>query len=93
MAPSHPEVIVDQVGNLSTANETVLFLGCCSFRLILLLNWELWMILFSGEEILASSTSKFGIEIPRVDDEDIESSKWISHLHFFDPLHRFRRKL
>ena len=27
MAPSDPEVIVDQVGNLSSAKETVLFLG------------------------------------------------------------------
>ena len=27
MAPSDPEVIVDQVGNLSAAKETVLFLG------------------------------------------------------------------
>ena len=27
MAPSDPEVIVDQVGNLSTAKETVLFEG------------------------------------------------------------------
>ena len=27
MAPSDPEVIVDQVGNLSTAKETVLLLG------------------------------------------------------------------
>ena len=32
------------------------------------------MILFSAEAILASSTSKFGIEIPRVDDEDLNSS-------------------
>ena len=32
------------------------------------------MILFSGEAILASSTSKLGIEIPRVDDEDLNSS-------------------
>ena len=32
------------------------------------------MILFGAEAILASSTSKFGIEIPRVDDEDIKSS-------------------
>ena len=31
------------------------------------------MILFSAEAILASSTSKFGIEIPRVDDEDFRS--------------------
>ena len=32
------------------------------------------MILFSGEAILASSTSKIGIEIPLVDDEDFKSS-------------------
>ena len=58
MAPSDPKVIVDQVSNLSTSKETVL----------------LWMILISAEAILASSTSKFGIEIPRVDDEDLKSS-------------------
>ena len=51
------------------------------------------MILFNVEAILASSTSKFGIEIPRVDDEDLKSSAEINQLHFFDPLHRFRRKL
>ena len=32
------------------------------------------MILFSAEAILASSTSKFGIEIPLVDDEHFKSS-------------------
>ena len=32
------------------------------------------MILFSAEAILVSSTSRFGIEIPRVDDEDLKSS-------------------
>ena len=48
MAPNDLEVIVDQVGNLSAAKETV-------------------PLLFSAEAILASSTSKFGIEIPRVD--------------------------
>ena len=32
------------------------------------------MILFRAEAILASSTSKLGIEIPRVDDEDLKSS-------------------
>ena len=32
------------------------------------------MILFRAEAILASSTSKFGIEIPQVDDEDLNSS-------------------
>ena len=75
MGSSDPEVIVDQVGNLSTSKETVLFLGLLFLhRLILLLNCEFWMILFSAEAILASSTSKLGIEIPRVDDEDLNSS-------------------
>ena len=32
------------------------------------------MILFSTEAILASSTSKFGIEKPRNDDKDFKSS-------------------
>ena len=32
------------------------------------------MIFFSAEAILASSTSKFGIEIPRIDNEDLNSS-------------------
>ena len=32
------------------------------------------MILFSAEAILASSSSKFGIEIPCIDDEDLDSS-------------------
>ena len=32
------------------------------------------MILFSAEAILAPSTSKFVIEIPRIDDEDLNSS-------------------
>ena len=35
---------------------------------------KLWMIVFSAEAILASSTSKFGKEIPRIDDEDLNSS-------------------
>ena len=32
------------------------------------------MILFRAEAIFASNTSKFGIEIPRIDDEDCNSS-------------------
>ena len=51
------------------------------------------MILFSAEAILASSTSTFGIEIPRIDDDDIKIIHCINHLHFFDPLHSFRKKL
>ena len=75
MGSSDPEMIVDQVSNLPATKEPVLASGpfvppdWFSF-----LKWELWMILFSAEAILASSTSKFGIEIPRIDDEDIKSS-------------------
>ena len=46
----------------------------CSSRLTLLLKWELWMIRFSAGAIFASSTSKFGIEILRIYDEDLNSS-------------------
>ena len=51
------------------------------------------MILFSAEASLASSTWKFDIEIPRINDEVFKFIHWINKLHFFDPLHRFRRKL
>ena len=69
-----PELFVDQVGNLSTSKETVLFLGLLFLQTDFPFEKELWMILFRAEAILASSTSKFGIEIPRVDDEDLKSS-------------------
>ena len=36
-------------------------------------------LLSHAEAILASSTSKFGIEIPRVDDEDLNSSTESTH--------------
>ena len=74
MGSSDPELFVDQVGNLSATKETVLFLGFLFLQTDFPLKWEVWMILFSAEAILASSTSKFGIEIPRVDDEDLNSS-------------------
>ena len=69
MAPNDPEVFVDQVSNLPTAKETVLLLD--------LLFLQTVSPFWSGnydEAILASSTWKFDIEIPRVDDEDIKSS-------------------
>ena len=74
MAPSDPEVIVDQVGNLSAAKETVLFLGLLFLQTDSPFELGIMDDLFSAEAILASSTSKFGIEIPRVDDEDLNSS-------------------
>ena len=75
MGSSDPELIVDQVGNLSTSKETVLFLDFLFLQTdSSFLNWELWMILFRAETILASSTSRLGIKIPRVDDEDLNSS-------------------
>ena len=74
MGSSDQEMIVDQVGNLSTSKETILFLGLLFLQTDSPFELELWMILFSAEAILASSTSKFGIEIHRIDDEDLNSS-------------------
>ena len=74
MNSSDPEVFVDQVSNLPATKETVLFLGLLFLQTDSSFEVELWMILFSAEAILASSTSKFGIEIPRIDDEDFKSS-------------------
>ena len=71
---SDPELFVDQVGNLSSSKETVLFLGFLFLQTDFSFDMGLWMILFNAEAILASSTSKFGIEIPRVDDADLDSS-------------------
>ena len=74
MDPSDPELIVDQVGNLSTSKKIVLFLGLLFLQTDVPFEMGIMMILFRAEAILASSTSKFGIEIPRVDDEDLNSS-------------------
>ena len=65
---------MDQVSNLSAAKETVLFLGFLFLQTDSSFEVRIMMILFSAEAILASSTSKFGIEIPRIDDEDLNSS-------------------
>ena len=68
MAPSDPEVIVDQVGNLSAAKETVHFLG-----LLFLQTGSPFEVRIMDDSVQRCSnprsTSKFGIEIPRVDDE------------------------
>ena len=54
------------------------------------MKWELWMILFSAEAILASSTSKFGIAISLIDDENIISST--ESLFLIQKMNSFRRK-
>ena len=64
IAPSDLEVIVDQVSNLSTAKETVQLLCFLFLQTDSSFELGIMMILFSAEAILASSTSKFGIEIP-----------------------------
>ena len=51
------------------------------------------MILFSAEAIFASSTSKFGIGIPLVDDEDFKSSTESTISTSLIQKHSFRRKL
>ena len=74
MGSSDPELIVDQVGNLSAAKETVLLLGLLFLQTDSSSEMGIMDDLFSAEAILASSSSKFGIEIQRVDEEDLNSS-------------------
>ena len=74
MGSSDPEIIVDQVGNLSTSKETVLFLGLLFLQTDFPFELGILDDFIQCEAILASSTSKFGIEIPRIDDEDFNSS-------------------
>ena len=72
---SDPEVLVDQVSDLSSTKKPILsFWAFCSSRLHLLLKWVLWMILFSAKAIFASSTLKSGIRIPLTEREDFKSS-------------------
>ena len=61
-----PEELVDQVSDLSSTKETVLFLG------FLFLQTDL-SFEFSIEAIFASSTSKSGIRIPFTEHEDFIS--------------------
>ena len=70
MDSSDPEVIVDQVSNLPATKETVLLLGL----FFLQTDSSFEVRIMDDFAILASSTSKFGIEIPLVDDEDFKSS-------------------
>ena len=72
MDSSDPEAFLDQVSNLPVTKETVLLPGLLYLQTDLLLKRVVWMIRFSAEAILASSTSKFGIEIPRFDDDDLK---------------------
>ena len=93
MAPSDPEVIVDRVGNLSAAKETVLFLGFSFLQTD------------SPSELGIMDDFVQGWSNPRIKYSKIRhwntTSRWrrssfihwINQLHFFDPLHRFRQKL
>ena len=74
MAPSDPKVIVDQVSNLSAAKETILLLG-----LLFLQTDSSFEMRIMDDFVQCRSNPrikylKFGIEIPRVDDEDLNSS-------------------
>ena len=60
MAPSDPEVIVDQVRNLSAAKETVLILGLLFLQTDS--SFEVRIMDDSAEAILASSTSNSALE-------------------------------
>ena len=50
------------------------FWAFCSFRLTFFWKWELLMILFKAEAILASSSSKIGKSLPATDLDDVDSS-------------------
>ena len=92
ISPNDREVIVDQVNNLSAAKETVLLLGL----LFLQTDSSFW----NGNYGWSCSVLKqFSHQEPK--NWQWNTSKWrrsqfihwINQLHFFDPLHRFRRKL
>ena len=74
MDSSDPEVIVDQVSNLPATKETVLLLGFLFLQTDSSFEMGIMNDFVQCYAILASSTSKFGIEIPRIDDEDHKSS-------------------
>ena len=68
------EIFVNQVSNLPTTKETVLLLGFLFLQTDSSFEVGIMDDFFSAEAILASGTSKFGIEIPRIDDQDLNSS-------------------
>ena len=90
---SDPELCVDQVGNLSTSKETVLFLG------LLFLQTDSPFEMGIMDDLVQSWNN------PHIKNFKIrhwytanrwrisEFIYWINQLHFFDPLHRLRRKL
>ena len=67
LAPMTQNVLVDQVSDLSSTRETVLFLGLLFLQTDSSFEVKIMDNFFSAEAILASSTSKFGIEIPLID--------------------------
>ena len=94
MGPSDPELFVDQVGILSTAKETIRLSGpfvppdWFSFW-----NGNYGWFCSMLKTILASSTSKFEHWNTTCRWRRSQFIHWIKQLHFFDPLHCFRRKL
>ena len=93
MGSSEPELIVDQVGNLSTSKETVLFLG------LLFLQTDSPSELGIMDDFL-QRWSNPRIEYFKIRHWNTTSRwgrsqfiHWINQIHLLDPLHRFRRKL
>ena len=74
MSASDSKVVVDHESDLLSSLNPVLFLGFLLLEADLLLKWELWMILFKAEAILASSISRFGKSLPAIDRKDFHSS-------------------
>ena len=92
MDSNDPEVIVDHSKQsvCLPRRKRSCFWAFCSSGLILLLKWELWMILFSADAIFESNTSTLNSSCWW---RRCQITHWINHLHFFDPMHGFRKKL
>ena len=93
MGSSDPEVIVDQVGNLSTAKETVLFLGFVFLQTDS--PFELGIIDDFIQRWSNPRIKYFKIRHWNTTNRWRRSQfiHWINQLHFLDPLHRLRGKL
>ena len=91
MAPSDPEVFVDQVSILSSAKETVLLLGLLFLQTdsstgVRIIN-NLIQCFSNSRRVTQVWPMKFSDRTRR-----FFIIHWINHLHFFDPQHRLHKK-
>ena len=90
MAPSDPEVLVDQVSDLSAAKETVLFLGFFFLQTDLFLEAG---IMDDSVQCWSNFRVEYNKIWPRSSSDRTRRFliiHWINHLHFFDPQHSWK---